>query len=390
MKALKSIELFSGAGGLAIGLKNAGWHHELLVERDSRACATMTLNKAKLILPENWHIEPKDIKHLSFKDYRVGMVAGGPPCQPFSLGGKHRGHKDSRDMFPEAVRVVRETKPDVFVFENVKGLLRESFATYFNYIILQLTYPNIVMKQKEEWVDHLSRLERHHTASRDSDLEYRVIPRCLNASSYGVPQSRHRVFIVGFRSTLGKEWSFPNATHSLESLLYSQWVTGQYWDEHKVPKAKRPGIPYRHLKLVDRIRHEHRLLGSPSGERFRTVRDALSGLPDPTDLKSSHNFKNHEFRPGARTYYGHTGSNLDEPAKTLKAGDHGVPGGENMMCLPDGGVRYFTVRESARLQTFPDEYEFAGSWTECMRQIGNAVPVKLAEVVGRSIAGQMA
>ena len=91
----------------------------------------------------------------------------------------------------------------------------------------------------------------------------------------------------------------------------------------------------------------------------------------------------------ARAYAGHTGSPLDEPAKTLKAGDHRVPGGENMLAYADGSVRYFTVRESARIQSFPDTYAFAGSWTEAMRQLGNAVPVRLASAVARSIAARL-
>lgn len=95
---------------------------------------------------------------------------------------------------------------------------------------------------------------------------------------------------------------------------------------------------------------------------------------------------NHVFNPGARSYPGHTGSPLDEPGKTLKAGDHGVPGGENMLLRPDGSVRYFTVREAARLQTFPDDYVFRGSWSETMRQLGNAVPVRLAQVIASSVA----
>jgi DNA (cytosine-5)-methyltransferase 1 len=95
---------------------------------------------------------------------------------------------------------------------------------------------------------------------------------------------------------------------------------------------------------------------------------------------------NHRFQPGARRYPGHTGSELDWPAKTLKAGDHGVPGGENMIAFADDSLRYFTVRESARLQTFPDWYAFPSSWTESMRQIGNAVPVTLARIIGSSIA----
>jgi len=96
---------------------------------------------------------------------------------------------------------------------------------------------------------------------------------------------------------------------------------------------------------------------------------------------------NHAFQPGARVYPGHTGSPLDEPAKALKAGDHGVPGGENMLVYPDGTVRYFTVREAARLQGISDEFEFPRSWTESMRQLGNAVPVPLAEIMGRAMLG---
>jgi DNA (cytosine-5)-methyltransferase 1 len=93
----------------------------------------------------------------------------------------------------------------------------------------------------------------------------------------------------------------------------------------------------------------------------------------------------HYYIPGARRYVGHTGSPLDEPAKTLKAGVHGVPGGENALLQPDGSVRYFTIREAARLQTFPDAFTFAGSWTESMRQIGNAVPVTLAEILAKGL-----
>jgi DNA (cytosine-5)-methyltransferase 1 len=93
--------------------------------------------------------------------------------------------------------------------------------------------------------------------------------------------------------------------------------------------------------------------------------------------------------PGARPYVGHTGSPYDQPAKTLKAGDHGVPGGENMLVMDDGSVRYFSVREAARLQTFPDDYAFSGAWSENMRQIGNAVPVRLGELIARDIRARL-
>src|SRR5690606_10507117 len=122
---------------------------------------------------------------------------------------------------------------------------------------------------------------------------------------------------------------------------------------------------------------------------WRTVRDAIIGLPDP-ETKAAAKVPNHLYQPGARTYPGHTGSPMDLPAKTLKAGDHGVPGGENMMVRDDGSVRYFTVRESARMQTFPDGYRFHGSWTETMRQLGNAVPVLLAQRVASSVAEKLA
>ena len=122
---------------------------------------------------------------------------------------------------------------------------------------------------------------------------------------------------------------------------------------------------------------------------WRTVRDAISDLPDPEKRPNAELVQAHRFQPGARTYPGHTGSPLDEPAKALKAGDHGVPGGENMLRRPDGSVRYFTVRECARIQTFPDEFIFAGTWTETMRQLGNAVPVKLAQRVAGSVCEQL-
>jgi DNA (cytosine-5)-methyltransferase 1 len=118
---------------------------------------------------------------------------------------------------------------------------------------------------------------------------------------------------------------------------------------------------------------------------WRTVRDAISDLPHPENIDLASSIPNHVYIPGARSYPGHTGSPLDEPAKTLKAGVHGVPGGENMLVQPSGEVRYFTVREAARLQTFPDDYYFPCSWGESMRQIGNAVPVHLAYIIASSI-----
>lgn len=380
---MRSVELFVGAGGLAMGISNAGFRHVGLYEWDRYACDTIRFNKERNVGPvRDWPIYQLDVRSVDFTQYRgIELLAGGPPCQPFSLGGKHRGREDHRNMFPEMIRAVREIQPKVVLIENVKGLLRESFAKYFEYILLQICYPEIVPKENEDWTDHLSRLEQQHTKGRYHGLSYRVVFRLLNAADYGVPQKRERVFIVGFRSDLNIEWSFPNPTHSFDALLYDQWVTGEYWERHRVAKKHRPDIPDKLKKRIESLRMGLRLI---QGAPWVTVRDAISGLPDP-ESEQDCGVPNHRFNPGARVYPGHTGSPLDEPAKTLKAGDHGVPGGENMLVKPDGTVRYFTVRESARLQTFPDEYVFSGSWTESMRQLGNAVPVRLAHFITKDI-----
>ena len=380
---MRAIELFAGAGGLAIGTALAGFDHEAVVEWNHDACETIRLNQAGGVsIVQGWPITEGDVRAFDYSVFAEGMdlVAGGPPCQPFSLGGKHRGHEDERDMFPEAVRAVRELKPKAFMVENVKGLLRQSFSSYFGYIILQLTHPEVAKKKGEEWPDHLKRLERHHTGKgRKGGLNYQVVFRLLNAANYGVPQRRERVVIVGFREDQFPAWSFPQPTHTEERLLWDQWVTGEYWERHKIAKRRRPENPLT-LKL-DLLRGE----GEPLGKPWRTVRDAISDLPDPSKKDWSKSVPNHWLNPGARSYQGHTGSPWDAPAKTLKAGAHGVPGGENMLAELNGGVRYFTIRESARLQTFPDDYVFRGAWGEIMRQLGNAVPVELAHAVASSI-----
>lgn len=378
---MRAVELFVGAGGLGIGVSRAGFNPAAMIERDRYCCDTIRENKDRgHNLIAKWPLIEGDVREVSFKNIegKVEIVTGGPPCQPFSIGGKHRAHADTRDMFPEAVRAVRELQPKAFMFENVKGLTRESFASYFEYIRLQMTYPEIVAEAEEDWSEHLSRLEKYHTQGKRDGLYYRVVTRVLNAANYGVPQRRERVFFVGFRSDLGVEWSFPDPTHSQDALLWDQ-TQGDYWDRHRVAKKDRV--------IADRSRaRAERLSEKPSLNSWQTVRDALDGLPDPEkDPKAARKYHNHDFQPGARSYVGHTGSPLDEPAKTLKAGVHGVPGGENMMRRADGSVRYFSVRESARLQTFPDNFVFHGSWSETMRQLGNAVPVNLAELLATDI-----
>jgi DNA (cytosine-5)-methyltransferase 1 len=312
----------------------------------------------------------------------IDLLAAGVHCQPFSIGGKHLGHEDERNMFPATLDVIRQVKPKAILIENVRGLTRTSFAKYFGYIQLMLTYPEINRRTSEDWTYHLCRLERYHTRGKPQGLYYRIVARVLNAADYGVPQKRERVFIVGFRSDLHLQWSFPACTHSQDALLWSQFGTNAYWERHRVARRNIPSANPRLTKRIERLRDGLLPLLRP----WHTVRDAISDLPRPATQRGYEEpALTHFVIPGARSYVGHTGSALDEPAKTLKAGDHGVPGGENMLLCPDGSVRYFTIRESARLQTFPDDFVFPGSWTESMRQIGNAVPVELAATLTTGI-----
>src|SRR5258708_2753031 len=172
---MKSVELFAGAGGLAIGMAKAGFHHAAVIEWNSNACETFRENQRHHTHHvEEWPLREADVREFNYcelKGQEVMVVSGGPPCQPFSLGGKHKGYMDDRDMFPEAVRAVRELRPKAFIFENVKGLKREIFATYFEYIRLQLTYPSLVRGKGRDWREHRACLERHHT-SRQSRSEY--------------------------------------------------------------------------------------------------------------------------------------------------------------------------------------------------------------------------
>ena len=378
---MNSIELFSGIGGLAMGLQLAGFNHAALYEKNDAACRNIEQNiKNGFPIIKTWSIFKSDVRLVRYQKYagKIQLVSGGPPCQPFSIAGKHKAHDDTRDMFPEAVRAIREIQPQAFIFENVQGLLRKSFQTYFNYILLQLQYPEIAKSSYQTWQEHLEKLEQHHTHGSHSGLSYRILFRSLNAADYGVPQKRQRVIIVGFRSDCAVSWSFPEPTHAEEVLLYSKWISGNYWREHNLP------VPSENPLSRDKIRALRQIVEGNFFplERWRTVRDAVHDLPQ---LKSQGCILNHEYKSGAKSYAGHSGSFLDEPSKTIKAGVHGVPGGENMLMTEEGIVRYYTVRECARLQTFPDEYIFFSSYSESVKQIGNAVPVTLARVIGSSI-----
>lgn len=164
---MPSLELFVGAGGLALGSARAGFAHAAVMDWDKNACQTLRTNKARDVESvRDWEIIEGDASEYDFRPYRnrVDVIFGGPPCQPFSVGGKHLGHEDTRNMFPQAVRAIREVRPKAFMFENVKGLLRPNFANYYNYIVHQLRYPEVGPRGDEEWMDHLARLERLYTS----------------------------------------------------------------------------------------------------------------------------------------------------------------------------------------------------------------------------------
>ncbi len=165
---LKTIELFAGAGGLGMGLSLAGFKACAVVEWDRWACDTMNENRRRdFPLTRDWpviHGDVRDFDYGSLED-KIDLVPGGPPCQPFSMGGKHRGFEDDRDMFPATVDAIRRLWPKAFIVENVKGLTRTAFENYFQYILLQLTYPELRRRGNEDWLAHLGRLERTKTSS---------------------------------------------------------------------------------------------------------------------------------------------------------------------------------------------------------------------------------
>lgn len=352
---MKVAELFTGCGGLAYGLCEAGFTPVRMIDWNIHANETLVANRdAGIRHVKDWPVEREDVRTIDWSHLRgsVDVVAGGPPCQPFSQAGLAAGKKDIRDMWPEAIRAVREIEPQAFLFENVRGLMRETFALYFASIQADLR-------------------AAYHAG-------YEVLHVMVDAANFGAAQRRHRVIVAGFRKDLIPKASLPEPTHSRRRLLWEQWVSGTYWEEHGLSQPNSDRIAAADASLVARLRQD---LVEPSGLRWRTVRDALKGLGEPNGLNG------HVFHPGARSYKGHTGSDLDQPAKALKAGMHGVPGGENMLRLPEGDVRYFSIREMARLQGLPDSYSFPGSWTESTRQLGNAVPVPLAEAFGHWIVG---
>lgn len=361
------IDLFAGAGGLALGLKAAGFSPVHLYEKDDHACETLEHNVGSKGTLEAV-IHPGRVEDVPWTGTpsNVRLLAAGAPCQPFSLGGKHLAQEDGRNLFPEVLRAVRALRPQAVLIENVRGLLREEFQPFFEYLLRCLEFPSLARREHESWEDHNRRIRQHQCSSNYAP-EYIVTWRHLEAADFGVPQARKRIFIVATRTDFPM-YRFPSPQHSKQALLRAQ-CDGLYWERHKIKKRK----PVTAIAKPEN-----------STVPWVTVRDALVSLPAP-ETNEEKAWMNHWLIPGARAYAGHGGSSLDWPSKTIKAGVHGVPGGENTVVLDDGSVRYYTLREAARIQTFPDEHLFKGARIHVTRQLGNAVPCRLAEQVARPL-----
>lgn len=440
-KPRTSVELFAGGGGLAMSVHQAGFRPLLFNEYNARACETLVANAARTLgvdgiartealkpePPQEGEpapLFPLDVGRLDLSAFegQVDVLAGGPPCQPFSAGGVAKGDEDKRNMFPAMFKAIQQMRPKAVICENVRGLLRPSFREYFTYIQRELSLPFESRKPDDLWQYHNQKLasilgERVELPDEDDNPEhYRVKVFPVNAADYGVPQVRNRVVMVAFRADLPidveKFHEIYSARQFSEEALHLSLLDddSEYWHRHsEVEPHVRERVRARIPKDVRPKKGEEEL------PPWRTLRDAIQGYGTDTKLpalpkvdlnmldrkseQAQHlGISDHIGWPDARIYKGHTPNELDRPAKTVKAGVHGVPGGESVVLLDDlapgskpgeGATylhRYMTVRETARVMTFPDEWQGAGPRGEKMRQLGNAVPVVLGEFFARAVA----
>ena len=241
---MRSMELFAGCGGLALGIARAGFEHDIVVECDVDSVATLTDNKSRKVRHvRDWEIAQYDTRDLDFRGLTgVDLLSGGPPCQPFSIGGLHLGARDPRNMWPEAIRAIREVRPKAFILENVRGLFRPAFARYLEYVTLQLSFPTFAPRDGESWNNHLSRLRKHGQSRRAQRARVSgVLSKAINAADYGAAQKRHRAIFIGLATEYVEDWDFPKPTHSQEALAWSKHVEGDYWKRHdarRIPRAR--------------------------------------------------------------------------------------------------------------------------------------------------------
>ena len=323
-----SIELFAGAGGLALGLEEAGLHHVMLNEFDHTACDTLRNNRP------NWNVIEGDIHTIDFSQYqgKVDVVTGGFPCQAFSYAGKKLGFEDARGtLFFEWARAVKEIQPKICIGENVRGLLSHENGKTIKGMIDVLT-----------------------------ELGYKVLtPQVLKAIYYKVPQKRERMILVGIRKDISTEFYYPKPSRHIFTTK-DALKKGSLYD-CDVPESEGEKYPEKKRKVLDLV---------PPGGYWRDL---------PVDIQKEY-MKGSFYLGGGKTGMARRIS-WDEPCLTLTCAPAQK---QTERCHPDE-TRPFTVREYARIQTFPDSWKFAGSMTQQYKQIGNAVPVNLAKEVGYSI-----
>lgn len=324
----KVLELFAGAGGLAIGLEKAGLKCVALNEIDKFACQTLRNNRP------NWKVMEGDIKDFDFTEYKdkVDVVTGGFPCQAFSYAGKKLGFSDARGtLFYEFARVVKEVNPSICIGENVRGLLNHDKGKTLQGMISVL-----------------------------DEIGYRVVPiQVLKAINFKVPQKRERLILVGVRKDIDLNYEYPSPYNKIYNLK-DALKKGELYDSD-VPISGGAKYPKSKAQILDLI---------PPKGYWRDL---------PLDLQKEY--------MGGSFYLGGGKTGIarrigwDEPSLTLTCSPAQK---QTERCHPDE-TRPFTVREYARIQTFPDDWEFAGSLAQQYKQIGNAVPVNLAREVGYSI-----
>lgn len=324
------IELFAGAGGLALGLEEAGFETILLNEWDKHACNTLRYNRP------NWNVIEQDICKLSFGEFRgkIDLLSGGFPCQAFSYAGKGLGFEDIRGtMFFEFARAVNEIQPKMILGENVRGLLNHN---------------------KGRTLATIEKTLRN--------LGYFLLPiKILQAQNYRVPQKRERAVIIGIRNDLTDKIKFEFPTpHKYVMTLKDALKAGELY-ESDVPESIGQVYPERKKHILDLV---------PPGGYWRDLPDEIARQY----MKGSY------FLAGGKTGMARRLS-WNEPSLTLTCSP---AQNQTERCHPDE-TRPLTIREYARIQTFPDNWEFQGSMANQYKQIGNAVPVNLAYAIGKSI-----
>lgn len=321
----QAVELFTGTGGLSLGLHQAGWEVIEAIELDKWASETYRRNFPATKLSE------QDVRSIDFTKFKgIGLIAGGPPCQPFSVAGKQLAKADDRDMVPEFIRAVREAQPTAFLLENVAGLQTRRHHEYL------------------EWV-----------ASSLDQLGYSIFIKVLNASEYGIPQHRLRLFIVGVPN--GVRFGFPKPTHGPTT---SQRCICAGTVLKDVPKDTPNTAIVTYAK--NPILRPSPWAGMLVNGKGRPIN---LKAPSPTIPATA---------GGNRTPF------LDPEEILVKYHQHLMAGGKPRTGKIDG-VRRLTLRECARIQTFPDTFEFCGPKTAGFRQVGNAVPPLLGQVIGKAI-----